>query len=132
VVGDAKDCWNIGNNDAWVIRAGGVDALESPAHGALLAATIPPASASAFPNGVTLLESAELSGVSENPRGYSDPNSEAEHLQKDSRENGNGGGQVASPANAAPCGNECRKSKTKRCYKDHKKQVARKNLHRVR
>jgi hypothetical protein len=75
---------------------------------------------------------AELSGVSENPRGYSDPNPEAEHLQKDSRENGNGGGQVTSPAKAVPCGNERCKSKTKRCHEDHEKQVARENQHRVR
>jgi hypothetical protein len=52
-----------------------------------------------------LLESAESSGVSENPRGYSD-STEAERLQKDSRENGNGGGQVASPAKAVPCGDQ--------------------------
>jgi hypothetical protein len=31
VVGDAKDCWNIANNDAWHIRAGGVDAIRKPA-----------------------------------------------------------------------------------------------------
>jgi hypothetical protein len=76
--------------------------------------------------------SAELSGVSENPRGYSDPNSEAEHLQKYSRENGNGGGQVTSPAKAVPRGNQRRKSKTKRCHEDHEKEVARENQHRVR
>jgi hypothetical protein len=34
--------------------------------------------------------SAVLNGVSENPRGYSDPNPEGEPLQKDSRKNGNG------------------------------------------
>ena len=75
---------------------------------------------------------AELSGVSENPRGYGDPNPEAEHLQKDSRENANGGGQVTSPAKAVPCGNQRRKSKTKRCHEDHEKQVTRENQHRVR
>jgi hypothetical protein len=62
-----------------------------------------------------------LNGVSENPRGYSDPNPEGEHLQKDSRKNGNGRRQVASPAKAVPCGNECRKSKTKRCHEDDEK-----------
>jgi hypothetical protein len=69
-----------------------------------------------------------LNGVSENPRGCSDPNPEGEHLQKDSRKNGNGSRQVASPTKAVPCGNECRKSKTKRCHEDYEKQVARKNL----
>ena len=73
-----------------------------------------------------------MNGVSENPRGYSDPNPEGEHLQKDSRKNGNGSRQVASPAKAVPCGNECRKSKTKRCHEDHEKQVAGENQHRAR
>jgi hypothetical protein len=73
-----------------------------------------------------------LNGVSENPRGCRDPNPEGEHLQKDSRKNGNGSRQVASPTKAVPCGNECRKSKTKRCHEDHEKQVARKNQNRVR
>jgi hypothetical protein len=76
--------------------------------------------------------SAVLNGVSENPRGYSDPNPEAEYLQKDSRKNGNGSRQVASRAKAVPCGNECRKSKTKRCHEDDEKQVAGENQHRVR
>ena len=40
--------------------------------------------------------------------------------------------EPALPAKAAPCGNECRKSKTKRCHKDHEKQVVRENQHRVR
>jgi hypothetical protein len=65
-----------------------------------------------------------LNGASENPRGYNDPNPEAEKLQKDSPKNGNSGRQVASPAKAAPCGNERCKSKTKRCHEDHEKQVA--------
>jgi hypothetical protein len=73
-----------------------------------------------------------LNGASENRRGYNDPNPEAEHFQKDSRKNGNSGGHVASPAKAVPCGNECRKSKTKRCHEDHEKQVDRENQHRVR
>jgi hypothetical protein len=76
--------------------------------------------------------SAVSNGVSENPRGYSDPNPEGEPLQKDSRKNGNGSRQVASPAKAVPCGNECRKSKTKRCHEDDEKQVACENRHRVR
>ena len=80
VVSDTKDTyWNIDNNDAWHIRAGGVDALESPIHGALLTATIGPLPLSRRRDFVEL---AELRGVSKNPRGYSDPNSEAEHLQK--------------------------------------------------
>jgi hypothetical protein len=76
--------------------------------------------------------SAVLNGVSENPRGYNDPDPEADRFEQNPRKNGNGGRQVASPAKAVPCGNERCKSKTKRCHEDQEKQVARENQHRVR